>query len=261
MTASLFALIGLSLAASPAERLAEAERCFASGVQARGDSEAARAHFAQAARAYDDLWQSGIRNPALAKNRSRAHRLAGNLPAAVAALHEGLAVARFDRELQVELEDARSAVEYPNADLAAACRPPPLRGIGTRMSPLEAYLIAGGLWLAACLASARFAMTRVPGWLLTSGFALVALAVLIGFWWQDSRRQTNERSQPLIVVKRECALKAGNGDSWPDRLKWKLPPGSELRELTRRGGWIQVELASGAAGWMPETQAIVLPGG
>jgi hypothetical protein len=117
------------------------------------------------------------------------------------------------------------------------------------------------LWLAVCLGVARFAMTRVPGWLLGSAASLVALALLGGFWWHDARRQTNEHARPLIIVKQECALKAGNGDSWPDRLKWRLPPGVEVRELARRGGWIQVELASGAAGWLPETHAITISGG
>jgi len=261
MTATLFALIGLSLAPNPDERLAQAERHFAAGVESRHDADSARSHFAQAAQDYDQLWQSGSRNASLAKNRARARRLAGNLPAAIAALHEGLALARYDRSLQVELEEARAAVAYPHDDLAAACRPQPLRGIGTRMSPLEAYLAAGGLWLAACLGVARFAMTRVPGWLLGSAACLVGLALLGGFWWQDARRQTNEHARPLILLTRECALKAGNGDSWPDRLKWRLPPGVEVRELARRGGWIQVELASGAAGWLPESHAIELPGG
>ena len=256
---ALFGLIGLSLAPNPPTALAEAEGHFAAGVAARGDADAARPHFAKAARLYDELWRYPIRNPALAMNRARAHRLAGNLPASLAAVHEGLADFRCDRSLQVELEDARGAVEYAHGDLAASCRPPPLRGIGTRMSPLEAFLIAAVLWFAVCLGVARFAMTRVPGWLFGSGVCLVALAILGGFHWQDARGQTSERSRPSTIVARSCDLKTGNGDLWPDRLKWKLPPGAEVRELARRGGWIQVELVSGAAGWIPEDAAITIP--
>lgn len=256
MSTALFALIGLSLAPSPGERLGEAERHFAAGAQSRADADVARSHFAKAAKAYDDLWRSGIHNAALAKNRARAHRLAGNLPAAIAALYDGLAVARYDRELQVELEDARAAVSFPHEDLASACRPPPLRGISTRMSQLEAFLIAGALWLCSCLAAARFAMTRVPGWISASGLALVALALLGWFWREDVRLRTEERERPWVVISRDSRLKGGNGESWPDRLKWTLPPGSEVRELSRRGGWIQVELASGAAGWIPESHTV-----
>jgi hypothetical protein len=255
MTA-LFALVGLSLASNPAVAAVAARTHFEAGIEARNDSAAARVHFAKAAAFYDELWRHPIHNAALAKNRARAHRLAGNLPASIAALHDGLAVARYDRELQMELEDARAAVEYAHADLAAACRPAALRGIGTRMSPLEAYLIAAGLWFATCFAAARFFMSRVPAWLLVSAACLAGLAVLGGFWWRDSERRSTESARPLIVVSRPSELKTGNGDLWPDRVKWKLPAGVEARELTRRGGWIQIELANGTAGWVPEEAAI-----
>jgi len=250
---SLLALIGLSLAPSPPEAVAHAERQFAAGVAARENGDAARTHFAEAARLFDSVWMNGIRNPELAKNRARSHRLAGNLPTAIAALHDGLAVARYDRELQVELEDARGAVEYAHADLAGACRPTPPRGIATRMSPLEAFLIAAALWFAACLGIARFAMTRIPGWLIAAAACTSALAILATLWGLDQRRRAAEEARPLVIVNREQPLKAGNGDTWPDRLKWKLPGGAEARELSRRGGWIQIELANGAAGWIPES--------
>ena len=257
----LLALIGMSAAPNPQDAAVAARMHFEAGVEARHDSATARGQFAKAAQLYDELWGHPVRNAALAKNRARAHRLAGNLPAAIAALHEGLRIARYDRSLQVELEDARGAVEYAHADLAAACRPAPLRGIGTRMSPVEACLIAAVLWFGACIGVARFAMTRVPGWLFASAASLVLLAILSVFWWQDARRQTHDAARPLIIVSRSCDLKGGNGDLWPDRLKWKLPPGAEVRELARRGGWIQVELVSGTVGWIPEDAAITLSGG
>jgi hypothetical protein len=254
MTA-LFALIGLSLAPTPPDLLAEAEHRFAAGVASRDNGDAARARFAEAARLFDSVWASGFHNPALAKNRARSHRLAGNLPAAVAALHEGLAIARYDRELQVELEDARGAVEYAHADLATACRPPGPRGIGTRVSPLEAFLIMGGLWFGACFAIARFAMTRVPGWMIASIGCASALALLATVWLLDQRRESDANARPRVIVNRLQSLKGGNGETWPDRLKWKLPAGAEARELSRRGGWIQIELANGTAGWIPEPAA------
>ena len=246
------ALLALSFSLSLPIVASDADRHFALGVASRNDGAAARAHFAKAAELLDELRAAGVRDPRLALNRARAHRLAGNLPACLAALHDGLEVARHDRELQVELESARDAVEYANADLAAAVRPPPPRGLGTRMSVLELYLIAGGLWLAACLGIARYAMTRVPGWLAAAGASLVLLAILAGAWRSDRARIDAENARPLRILERDHPLKAGNGDSWPDRLKWPLPAGAEVRELARRGGWVQVELANGTAGWLPE---------
>jgi hypothetical protein len=235
-----------------ADVLARAEADFAEGTTHRNDADAARPRFRSAARGYDELWRRGRHAPALALTRARAHRLAGDLPASIAAFHDGLAVAPYDRPLQVGLEDARSAVTYPLVgDLVAECRPKPAGGISSRMSPAEAYLAAGLLWLLACLGMARFAMTRAPASLAFVAVALVGLGTLAGFWWQDWRRQTRVESRPLVIVTADATLRRGNGDSYPPRLETKLPRGVEARVLTRRGGWVQVELAGGAVGWLP----------
>ena len=255
MTGSLllFALIGLSDAKPNTAILQEAERCFAEGAAARNDASAARGWFARSAHEYDELWQRGFHNPGLALNRSRAHRLAGNLPAAIAALRAGLAVARFDRALQVELEDCRAAVEYPNEELAIECRPQAISGIGSRMAPVEAYVFCGALWLAAWLCLARLAMTRRPAWLIAAAIASVALTALGGLWFQDWRQQRQANDRPLAIVERDCTLRTGNGTAWPNRFAGRLPRGVEARVLGHRGGWVQVELAAGAVGWIPES--------
>lgn len=255
------ALVGLSNRPAPAGTLDWAERAFTAGVKARDDADTARAWFRESARAFDELWDNGHHAPALARNRARAHRLAGDLPRSIAAYHDGLAVARSDRTLQVELDDARAAVAYPlDGELAAECRPRPVRTVGTRMSPAEAYLAAGLLWVVVCLAAARYAMTRAPWLPPLAGAGLVGLAVLGGLWWYDWRQHTADAARPVVVVTADVPLKAGNGDLWPDRVKGKLPRGVEARALARRGGWVQVELAGGAVGWLPEA-AVIAAGG
>ena len=250
----LVLLIGLSLAAPPAEVAAGAEQAFAEGVAHRDDSATARRWFREAAAGYDALWRQGHRTPALAIARGRAHRLAGHLPRAVAALAAGHALARYDRPLQQELEDARSAVVYPlDGTLAADCRPPPTAGVAARMAPAEAWLIALGLWAGACLAAARFAMTRNLRWVAAAAGCFVGLAVLGGLWWDDARKHD---PRPVVVVTVDTTLRAGNADSYPARLDRPLPRGVEARELARRGGWVQVELAGGAVGWLPERTVI-----
>jgi hypothetical protein len=266
MTAALLALVpalGPAPSAAPPDHmpaddvLARAERAFDEGVRHRHDAAAARAWFRAAAIGYDELWRRGHRNPALALDRARAHRLAGDLPGAVVALHDGLAAARYDRPLQAALEDARSAVAYPHdGELAAQCRPRPRVTVGARMSPAEAFIAAGLLWLLAGLGAARFAMTRNPSWLLTAGAGLAVLAVLGGLWWQDWRHRERDEGKPLVVVKDDVLLRKGNGESYPPRLESRLPRGVEARELTRRGGWVQVELAGGAVGWLPEAAVL-----
>lgn len=259
--ASLLVLLALATssarAAPPAETLAAAEIAFAEGVELRGDSVNARPKFARAAAGYDVLWNQGFRSPELALNRSRAHRLAGNLPKSIAALHEGLAAARFARPLQVELEDARAAVQYPlDGELAAQCRPRPLSGIGTRLSSADMWVGAGALWLFACAGAVRFAMTRNAIWLVGAGLAATALVVLGGLWVRDERRRERDESLPLLIVSEDATLRRGNAPAYPPKFDAPLPKGAEVRELARRGGWVQVQLPGGALGWLPENTVI-----
>lgn len=237
--------------------LAGAERAFAEGVESRGDSEKARAAFARSASGYDELWRRSHRNPELALNRANAHRLAGNLPAAILALHDGLAVSRWNRPLQVALGDARGAVAYPvTGDMAAQCKPTTRATIGTRVSALDAWAIGGVLWLVACAGVARFAMTRAPSWLAVAGGAVVALGVLGVLWLRDSRHQERESEHPLVVVNTESLLRKGNGEAFPARIEPRLPRGVEARKLTERGGWVQVRLAGGVVGWLPASAVL-----
>jgi hypothetical protein len=233
--------------------LALAEQSFAEGVTLRADAAKARPAFARAAIAYDDLWARGHRSPELALDRAHAHQLAGDLPGAIVVLHEGLDAAGWSRPLQAALEEARSRVAYPHTgDLAAQCRPPRTATIGIRMSPLEAWTIAGSLWLISWACVARFAMTRAVRWLTFAGVGVAALGVLGALWLQDYRAREREEAEPLVVVARDAYLRKGNSDAWPERLEARLPRGVEARELSRRGGWVQVRLAGGVVGWLPE---------
>lgn len=235
---------------------------FEMGLTFRHDGAIARRWFRQAVRMYDELWRRGFRDPNLALNRAHARRLSGDLPGAILALNEGLAAARWSRPLQVALEDARSAVAYPaHTDLAAICRPVPAATVSTRMSPAEAKLVTAVLWLLACGGVARFAMTRAGWWLGFAGVWLIALAALAALWIHDDRVRTRDDEAALVVLARDVHLRKGNSETFPLRLEGasKLPAGVEARELTRRGGWVQIRLWNGVIGWVPEKA--VLKGG
>ncbi len=239
-----------------------AQHQFEMGQSFRHDGAIARRWFRQAARLYDELWRRGFRDPNLALNRAHARRLSGDLPGAILALNEGLAAARWSRPLEMALENARSAVAYPaHSELEAACRPQPSGSIGTRMSPTEAKLIAALLWLLACGGVARFVMTRAGWWLGFAGVWLVALTALAALWLHDDRARTRENEPALVVLAQDVTLRKGNAETFPLRLDGasRLPRGVEARELTRRGGWIQIRLWNGVIGWVPEKA--VLKGG
>ena len=239
--------------------LSEAEAAFAHGVELRSDAVEAQPWFVRAAGHYDELWRRGHRTPELAMNRANAHRLAGDLPASIAAFHEGLAVARFHYPLQAGLEDARAAVAFPHdGELANECRPRTRLTVASRMSPLEAYWVTGSFWLAACGLFAWWRVSRNHGILPAVGIALAVLAAIGVMWWQDAKYREREDCRPLAIVREDAGLHKGNGDGFPKRFDHKLPRGVETRELSRRGGWVQVELAGGAVGWLPEN-AVLIP--
>ncbi len=223
--------------------LGQPEVAFERGAQLRADSKAARAEFRTAASGFDERWTAGERSPALAQNRAKAHALAGQLPEAIAALHEGLATAPSDAELLRDLETLRGTVDYP-----PGWRPRPPRGWRTRLSGWDLFFIAGlSMAFLAGAAMARFSV-RSP-W-ATPSFAVGILG--LGFCayagWQWSRE-----SEPMPrVAKWPAAIRKGNGASYPSRFERDLPRGAEVKELHRRGGWVQIELANGERGWVPE---------
>jgi hypothetical protein len=241
---------------SPMELEARAASEFELGKSLRSHAAQARPHFRAAAAMYDELWRRGFRDPAVALNRAHSRRLVGDLPAAIVALNDGLARARWNRPLQVALEEARSAVAYPaHSDLASLCRPISRTTIGMRMAPFEAQMIAGVVWLLACCGIARFAMTRAIWWIGFVGVWFVVLAALGALWLHDELSREDIESRPIVVIAQDVLLRKGNADSFPPRLEGpsRLPAGVEARELTRRGGWVQVRVAAGIIGWVPET--------
>jgi hypothetical protein len=160
----------------------------------------------------------------------------------------------------VELEDARAAVQYPlDGELAAQSQPKPLRGVSSRLSQADAWLLAGGLWLVACACIARFTMTRNLLWIVFLGLSVSGLLALGVLWFQDLRIREREESLPLLVLSDDTTLRRGNASSYPSRIDAVLPKGAEVRELSRRGGWVQVQLPGSAVGWVPE--GVVIPCG
>jgi hypothetical protein len=228
---------------------------FEKGMRLSHDSQKARPRFREASRVYDELWRREARDPNLALNRANSRRLAGDLPGAIVALNEGLTAARWNRPIQAALEDARAAVAYPtHSDLATICRPLTSSTIGTRMHPREAQVIAGVLWFLVCVGIVRFVMTRVGWWLGFAGIWLVVLVGLGALWLYDDRVRARNAEHPVVVIARDADLRRGNAVTFPLRLDGpsRLPRGVEARELTRRGGWVQIQLTSGIRGWVSE---------
>jgi hypothetical protein len=120
--------------------------------------------------------------------------------------------------------------------------------------------VSGAFWLLACGLFAWWRTSRNPGILPAVGIALAVPLVIGVLWWQDAKHRERTESRPLVIVREDIELRKGNAEKFELRFAQRLPKGVEARELSRRGGWVQVELAGGAVGWLPEKSVIVLDG-
>jgi hypothetical protein len=259
-------VIGLLLAAvaapadAPSEQalLDQAEAAFREGCQARGP--AAREGFRRATAGYEELYQRGVRSPALCRNEGNAALLAGDLPHAVLASHRGLRLAPTDAELQANLDYAREQVvqglDESHGRPPVEQWPPWLPRLASRcMLGLALVPYALG-WLAV----ARWLMTR-RGWLLAAGGVAFAAAALLagGGVAFDALADGDQARHPLVVIAREggVKLRKGNGQSYPE-YEYVLRPGVEARlRFDDQRGWLQVELAGGEVGWVRRADVLV----
>ncbi len=243
MIASL-SLVALLTVSTSLEANVSPEEWFRRGVEARNDSVAAREYFANAADRID------LASPESALAKARAHFLAGQTPKALAAIHAGLALAPYHRELQGDLLAIRETIRYPeSADPRLRVRPDAPRELRHRVSPWEPFALASIFGSLAALGFAKRFTTRPPWASAVIAIGLIGAAFVIGLAIHISRLDS---PSPLILAN-AATLRKGNGESYPPKIADPLPRGAEVRELGRRGGWVRVELAGGATGWLPET--------
>jgi hypothetical protein len=226
---------------------------FREGLRHRADAATARPYFAEAARGYDLAWQSGLKTRDRALNRGRAHYLAGNLPQAIRAFRDGLELDPWDAGLQHGLAVCRAAVAYPTeTEPAERVRPDPPTSLRHRLSPWDLFAAASIASLLVVVGAAR-RLTAADGWAVpVAGLGLAGLLAVGVATWLIEQDRAYDREYPVVVLTGEATLRTGNGPTFAPRLEAFLPRGAEVRELGQRGGWVQVELAGGAVGWLPE---------
>jgi hypothetical protein len=216
---------------------------FARGVQLRADREAAKQAFAEAARGYAEVWRQGDTSASNFSNWARAAELAGQRAEAIQAMRLGLRIHPTDWELKRDLLQLRELVGYPRD-----VNPPPLPAWSSRVGEADRYvlflfsvilLLAGAVWW--------FTTRRAVAWWLIAPGLLGLVFVLVSTLMIQA-----ELRQPVVsVIARPIILRTGNGPSYPARLPTPLNPGTEVRRLHERGGWVQVELDPGVVGWVP----------
>ena len=237
-----------------------ARDAFRLGVSERENAAVARPHFARSAVEYRQLWDRGRRFAGLARAWARAAFLAGDPAEAIAAAQAGLRISANHGGLQRDLETYRDAV---NSDSMAKpderLRPARLAGVRSRLSGWDLFwLTAGASVLFGIGAASRFTTGRV--W--ATPLAVLGIAGLLacgGLAVMSALDERDDLASPLWIVRVEQPLRKGNGDSHAPRIELPLPRGTEVREVSRRGGWVQVRVAGGAVGWLPERVLIPVP--
>jgi len=224
-------------------------------VSNRNNAAEAKVHFAESARMLDGYWnEQKLKKRNIALDRAHAHFLAGNLPQSILAFREGLDRYPWDAELQRGLVLARATVAYPvETEPAARVRHDPPRDLRNRISPFDLLIVSILASLVLTVGLARRFTTRDRWAWPLAAIGFLGILFVLGIWWRCDWEESHDRTNPTVVIVGDTVLRTGNGASYPARVEAVVPRGAEVRELTRRGGWVQVELAGGAVGWVPET--------
>lgn len=253
MFVALLAPVQAAISDESGRRYEAATQAFAAGVESRADAVRARQHFRAAAEGFDALWAGGNRSPALAVDRGRSHFLAGNVTMAVVSFRAGLRETPYDADLLRGLAECRAAIQYPTAlRPEERLQPDPPRGWRNRVSEWDVFRLGAVAALVLVVGLARRFTARdewaVP---VAVGGGVGLLACLLLLWKFDGEREAEEQP-PTLVVSAEAYLRKGNGMTHQPRIEFPMPRGTEVRERVRRGGWVQVQVAGGAVGWLPE---------
>lgn len=224
--------------------VASAEESFRAGVAAT-DPAQARKHFLAAGNDFDRLAQQRPQqSPALYRNLGNARFLAGQLPEAIVAFHQGLRLAPEDAVLREHLEYVRGRVEYP-----PGARPP----ADIWPAWASAYLLLGTALLAHALGWLAW-MRRRHGWMWLS----FVLAGLLAAAWGVKQVRDQRTEACVVIAKDDVPLRRGNGDEYPVHPEAPaLARGVESRLLARRGDWLQIRLYSGHIGWVQNSAVLV----
>jgi hypothetical protein len=237
---------------------ASAEAAFRQGVENKTRILQARKHFVESTDAYVELHRCGVRSPTLYLNLGNAALLADRWPEAIWAYHVGLRLDPNDLALREHLAFARAKVLYPPAGQGrlqtdtwpAWLHRPTIRELSCVLAVF--YLLT---WLFGNLAF----ISRRSRFFLTSVSLIVVTAITgVGLWY-ELRQAEIDRRTPLVILADNAEFYRGNGISYPQHAVLPvLPRGLEVRQLHRRGAWLQIRLSTGEIGWVQSANVLIV---
>ena len=240
--ANLLALIfaGNLCAAERAPDFSAANKLYAEGK------------FADAATAYEKMLRTGGQSPALLFNAGNAEFKSGHLGKAIAAYRQATLLTPRDAELRANLAFVRNQVQ------GATVRESRWQNWMNTLTLNEGTLLMAVLfWLVLGLFAIRQTRPALVPKLQTATRILVVLtifsATVLGL-----QAANHFSSGTVVVTVAEATARSGPFDD--AQSAFTARDGAELPVLDRRDGWVQVANGAVKTGWLPVTQAEVLPG-
>jgi tetratricopeptide (TPR) repeat protein len=232
------------------EILHDALNAFDQAVSvARDDAARAEALYRESAAAFETLLSSGLRNPALHYDLGNAYFRLGKLGRAILHYRRAQRLDPTDGLVATNLQYARNRVEPYVAPTSGQ------RLLHRLMFWASHTSVRVRFWLAAILSMAGWVALAV--WLRWRSGPLLILAclgIVLGLANAGSvawQLHDETARPPAVVVDGQHVLRLGRGEGYDPAVTQPLGPGVELRILSERGEWVEVELRDGKTGWLP----------
>lgn len=234
--------IALALAGAPAARAADsAEALLARGIAAyeKGDYDAAAEDFR-------DVLESGYDDPVVHYDLGNAYFKSGHLGRAIWHYRRAHALAPRDEDVSANLEYARFlAVDRVEGQEATDRR---VETWLDRITPREAFRLAGVLWVLAGLAGVLWqsAPRGADGWRRAAVTAVAAWALVFAASLAIARRAAS--LEEAVVLAEEATVRNAPGADFP--TAFVLHEGAEVVVEGTRGEWTEISLSGDLRGWI-----------
>jgi tetratricopeptide (TPR) repeat protein len=214
---------------------------------AKANQEYAAGHFQEAIDGYEKLARSGQWSATLFYDLGNAYFRAGDFGRAILNYERALALERRHPEADANLRIARDEARALELTVSA-----PERSL--QLMTLNQYMITAAIawwfgifgiviWIFARRRSAGLIALSILSLLI---FAFAAVAIV----WLDNG---NKGSALAIVTDQGVEARVATAENASTVLA--LPPGSEIKIVSKRGDWIYVVLPNNLRGWIPAKSA------
>ncbi|MGI9519567.1 MAG: BatD family protein [Pirellulaceae bacterium] len=248
--------------------LAEANQLYRQACEiAETDVAESRYLFANAAQKYQLLIDAGIRNASLLQNAGNACLQSDQLGLAVAYYCRGLRMKPGDRQLQANLNFARTRIDPDNDESRVGnsrFSGSPHQAVGV-FQPVSRTIVGfTGMTLIHWL----LALSSLAVWGLiiarTCGFRYRTLRwvsvplLLMAACIVVTISVTPPNTGKTAIVVESSELRAGDGLGFETTGAQPLAEGSEVRVLDQRGDWLLIETFVGRTGWVSDESLALL---